>query len=37
MGGGAHSPSEWYHAEGREQGLQRILLALCLLAAEQQG
>jgi tripeptide aminopeptidase len=32
QGGGAHSPSEWYHAEGREVGLQRILLALCLLA-----
>ncbi len=34
QGGGAHSPSEWYHGEGRETGLQRILLALCLLAPE---
>jgi len=30
-GGGAHTPEEWYHPEGREIGLQRILLALCLL------
>jgi len=32
QGGGAHSPAEWYHAEGRETGLQRVLLALCLLS-----
>ena len=30
-GGGAHSPGEWYHPEGRELGLRRILLALALL------
>lgn len=30
-GGGAHSPAEWYHPEGRELGLQRILLSLALL------
>lgn len=30
-GGGAHSPGEWYHPEGRELGLRRILLALTLL------
>ncbi|MBS1832417.1 MAG: M20/M25/M40 family metallo-hydrolase [Acidobacteria bacterium] len=32
-GGGAHTPQEWFHAEGRETGLQRILLTLCLLSA----
>jgi di/tripeptidase len=31
QGGGAHTPAEWYQAEGRELGLRRILLALCLL------
>jgi di/tripeptidase len=30
-GGEAHSPTEWYHSEGRAQGLQRILLTLALL------
>ncbi len=30
-GGGAHSPSEWYHPEGRELGLKRVLLTLALL------
>jgi di/tripeptidase len=36
-GGGAHTPNEWFHPEGRETGLQRILLALCLLAQEAQA
>jgi acetylornithine deacetylase/succinyl-diaminopimelate desuccinylase-like protein len=31
QGGGAHTPAEWYHPEGRDLGLRRILLALCLL------
>lgn len=31
QGGGAHTPSEWYQPEGRDLGLRRILLALCLL------
>ena len=31
-GGGAHTAQEWYNPEGRELGLQRILLTLCLLA-----
>ena len=31
QGGGAHTPSEWYSAEGRELGLKRVLLALTLL------
>ncbi len=31
QGGGAHTPAEWFHPEGREFGLQRILLGLCLL------
>jgi di/tripeptidase len=30
-GGGAHTPSEWFHPEGREVGLRRVLLALSLL------
>jgi tripeptide aminopeptidase len=32
QGGGAHTPHEWYHPEGRELGLKRILLTLALLA-----
>jgi len=31
QGGGAHTASEWYQPEGRELGLRRILLTLCLL------
>jgi len=34
QGGGAHTPREWFHPEGRELGLKRILLTLFLLAAE---
>jgi acetylornithine deacetylase/succinyl-diaminopimelate desuccinylase-like protein len=30
-GGGAHSPDEWYHPDGRELGLQRVFLSLALL------
>jgi acetylornithine deacetylase/succinyl-diaminopimelate desuccinylase-like protein len=30
-GGGAHTSQEWFHAEGRELGLKRILLTLLLL------
>jgi len=30
-GGGAHTPEEWFDPEGRELGLQRILLTLGLL------
>ena len=30
-GGGAHTLEEWYSAEGREQGLRRILLILAAL------
>lgn len=33
-GGGAHTPAEWYHPEGRHHGLQRILLTLAALSAE---
>jgi acetylornithine deacetylase/succinyl-diaminopimelate desuccinylase-like protein len=33
-GGDAHAPSEWFHPEGRELGLQRILLALLSLSTE---
>jgi tripeptide aminopeptidase len=31
LGGGAHTPQEWFHPEGREFGLKRILLTLLLL------
>jgi tripeptide aminopeptidase len=31
QGGGAHTPVEWFQPEGRELGLRRVLLALCLL------
>ncbi|HVO99434.1 MAG TPA: M20/M25/M40 family metallo-hydrolase [Bryobacteraceae bacterium] len=31
QGGGAHTAAEWYQPEGRELGLRRILLAVCLL------
>ncbi len=31
QGGGAHTPSEWYHPAGRDLGLRRILLTLTLL------
>lgn len=31
-GGGAHTPNEWFHPDGREVGLKRVMLALfCLL------
>ena len=33
QGGGAHTPREWFHPEGRELGLKRILLTLWLLAS----
>jgi tripeptide aminopeptidase len=31
QGGGAHTAAEWFQPDGRELGLKRILLALCLL------
>lgn len=30
-GGGAHTPQEWFHPDGRELGLKRILLTIALL------
>lgn len=36
QGGGAHTLSEWFHPDGREFGLRRILLALYLLAEDAQ-
>lgn len=33
-GGGAHTPGEWYSPEGRDLGLRRVLLFLCLLLAD---
>lgn len=37
QGGGAHTPLEWFHPEGREIGLRRILLTLCLLCQDIEG
>jgi len=34
QGGGAHTPQEWFHPEGREFGLKRILLTLLLLLGD---
>jgi acetylornithine deacetylase/succinyl-diaminopimelate desuccinylase-like protein len=31
QGGGTHTPAEWFHPGGRDLGLKRILLTLCLL------
>jgi acetylornithine deacetylase/succinyl-diaminopimelate desuccinylase-like protein len=31
QGGGAHTAGEWFQPEGRELGLRRVLLVLCLL------
>ena len=36
QGGGAHTPNEWFHPDGREVGLRRIVLALFSLLVEQQ-
>ena len=36
-GGNAHTPAEWFHPEGREMGLRRIVLALSLLLTEEFG
>ena len=35
QGGGAHTPNEWFHPDGREVGLRRILLTLFSLLLEQ--
>jgi acetylornithine deacetylase/succinyl-diaminopimelate desuccinylase-like protein len=34
QGGGAHTTGEWFHPDGREFGLQRILLAIHLLVRD---
>jgi tripeptide aminopeptidase len=34
QGGGAHTPQEWFHPEGRELGLRRVLLILLLLLSD---
>ena len=34
QGGGAHTAQEWFHPEGRDLGLKRILLTLCLLSQD---
>ncbi len=35
-GGGAHTTQEWFRPEGRDLGLKRILLTLCLLLRDPQ-
>jgi acetylornithine deacetylase/succinyl-diaminopimelate desuccinylase-like protein len=37
QGGGAHTTAEWYNPEGRDLGLKRMLLAMCLMAGLSQG
>jgi tripeptide aminopeptidase len=37
QGGGAHTLREWFHPDGRELGLKRILLTVFLLAADLPG
>ena len=34
QGGGAHTAQEWFKPEGRDLGLKRILLTLCMLLRE---
>ena len=34
QGGGAHTAAEWFLPEGRDLGLRRVLLALCLLLSD---
>lgn len=36
-GGGAHTPGEWFHPEGRDRGLRRIVLTLALLLKDTAG
>jgi acetylornithine deacetylase/succinyl-diaminopimelate desuccinylase-like protein len=36
-GGGAHTPQEWFHPDGRELGLKRVLLMLALLLRDFDG
>lgn len=35
QGGGAHTPKEWFHPDGREVGLKRVMLTLFCLLLEQ--
>jgi di/tripeptidase len=35
QGGGAHTPSEWFHPAGRETALSRIMLLLILLLRDE--
>ena len=37
LGGGAHTPQEWFSPEGRDLGLKRILLTLLLLMRDVTG
>ncbi|MBZ5575528.1 MAG: M20/M25/M40 family metallo-hydrolase [Acidobacteriia bacterium] len=37
IGGGAHTPQEWFRPEGRDLGLKRILLLLLLLMRDPNG
>jgi acetylornithine deacetylase/succinyl-diaminopimelate desuccinylase-like protein len=37
QGGGAHTPAEWYSPEGRELGLKRVFLLLCLMLSGQEA
>jgi acetylornithine deacetylase/succinyl-diaminopimelate desuccinylase-like protein len=35
QGGGAHTSTEWFHPEGRDLGLKRVLLTLALMLREE--
>jgi tripeptide aminopeptidase len=37
QGGGAHTPQEWFHPDGRELGLKRVLLTLLMLVRGPNG
>jgi tripeptide aminopeptidase len=37
QGGGAHTQQEWFNPEGRDLGLKRIFLTLCLLVQDAAG
>ncbi len=36
-GGGAHTAQEWFHPDGRDLGLKRIFLTICLLLRDSNG
>jgi acetylornithine deacetylase/succinyl-diaminopimelate desuccinylase-like protein len=37
LGGGAHTPDEWFNPDGRDLGLKRVFLTLALLLRDESG